>query len=65
MGGGLPECHAAPVPYETVAVLGDLPRQTYTVNWTTSSSHAEQKIAAAVGHFGRGFIVSVGPTNGL
>jgi hypothetical protein len=40
MGGGCPTILPPPVPYEVVAVLGDLPRQTYTVNWTTSLSRA-------------------------
>jgi hypothetical protein len=35
MGGGCPSILPPPVPYEVVAVLGELPRQTYTVNWTT------------------------------
>jgi hypothetical protein len=40
IGGGCPSILPPPVPYEAVAVLGNLPRQSYTVNWTTSGSLA-------------------------
>jgi hypothetical protein len=43
-GGGCGSNPPPPVPYEVVAVLGNLPRQSYAVSWTTSDDiHTETR----------------------
>jgi hypothetical protein len=43
-GGGCPVPLPPPIPYQVVAVLGELPRQTYTVNWTFSINPAGPRL---------------------